>query len=151
MEQQTFEFIQPDLNKQVDLIEKDQSKRIILKSVFNRLWPTWELFTAQEELLSLLILAIEYFDDIDDLVFHLENISGTLNEESKIRHLEKAGLAGITHYDRLKEDDLKIVMEVFGGQRKSIDFLAALSQDQLKPANESFFVKTLNALAAQPV
>jgi hypothetical protein len=149
--QSEFKFIKPDLGKQVDSISSDFSTRIIFKSTFNRLWPIWEIYTSQEELLSLIAVALNYFESVDDVILHLENIAGSLNDEANLRRLKDLKLIGIANYDKLNEEQYTQVLDIFANDKEAIKFLIALSKDQLLPEKDSLFCQTLNIVAAVPV
>lgn len=149
----------PDRNKQIEILsdkftlDKDQVTLIL-----ERTYGLWQDYTSIEEFLSLLAFGITYLKNYSGyngeksyevLEEYLTITAITLNSDSKLLHLNQLGITGICDLDKANTELKKnIVSDVFGS-RDVLEFLFALSADQLK--TDSIFIKALEALASVPV
>lgn len=145
------ETIIPDVDKQIEAVAKqfdlDSDK---IKTVYDSIFEDWKSYTSQEELICLIVFAARYLNSYEFAESTLKVIAETLNDPSKLLHLNQLGITGICDLDKANTELKKnIVSEVFGS-RDTLQFLFALSEDQ-KDENKSFFIKVLFFLAALPV
>lgn len=154
----------PDITKQSVALAKylklDVSTEI--KEILDKNYTQWEPFTSYQELMALIAFGFIYINGlpiavnldikgkVDKINSFLSITESTLNDKSKLLHLNQLGLAGICDFYKVNTQiKIGIVVDILGS-REVFDFLQVLAVDQ-ENENSSQFLNALKFVGSLPV